>query len=363
MPISEREKFMRLALKLAKKGRGQTRSNPMVGCVLVKNGRIIATGYHAKFGGAHAEVIALRKAGGRAKGATAYLTLEPCVSFPGKKTGPCSERLIAAGVCRVVIAMLDPNPKVCGKGIALLKKNGVAVEIGLLEREASKLNYPNGAHAPAKKPLVTLKVAMSLDGYIAKMGKIAPRGKKYFSSPASLRFAHELRASCDAILVGVGTVLADDPALTTRLARGRDPLRVILDPELQIPFGANVLNDPNVLIVCANSHFSPSKKKRLEGLGFGVLSLKNKKGRIGWGLLLRELGSRGICSLLIEGGSHVISSALNEGAIDRAYFIIAPRIFGGGVPLLGDPVRSNRRIGAMSFRKLGADILIKTVFA
>jgi len=347
------EKFMQKALILATKGSGNAKTNPLVGCVIVKNGRIIASGFHAQFGGPHAEVVALGKAGKRARGATLYVNLEPCVPFKGKKTGPCAKAIVLAGVRRVVVAMQDPNPKVTGKGMAYLGKNGVIVDVGLLREAAAGINLPYLKFAKTKKPYVVLKVAASLDG------KITKRGAKYFSSKASLKFAHKLRSKADAILVGIGTVLADDPALTTRLVRGKDPLRVILDAKLRIPLNSKVLADRNVLIFCGNTGIGELKRKKLENLGFAVIPIKSKSGTLDWNSILKELGKRGVGRLLIEGGSSVIASALREGIVDRAYFIVVPEFFGEGVPLFASSLGRKISFKLISKKSLGRDILLE----
>ena len=224
------EKYMRMALRLAEKARGRTSPNPMVGAVVVKDGRVIATGYHKRAGEPHAEAIALAKAGAAAKGATLYVTLEPC-SHSNKRTPPCSPLVIQSGVKRVVIAMIDPNPKVSGGGVRAIRKAGVEVVTGVLEPEASRLNEEFIKHVTKKVPFVTLKIAQTLDGKIAT----ASGESKWITGKEAREAGHRLRDRNDAILAGINTVLKDNPSLTTRIAGGRDPLRVIVDSALRIP--------------------------------------------------------------------------------------------------------------------------------
>ncbi|MEK6953474.1 MAG: bifunctional diaminohydroxyphosphoribosylaminopyrimidine deaminase/5-amino-6-(5-phosphoribosylamino)uracil reductase RibD [Candidatus Micrarchaeota archaeon] len=354
MPASDDE-FMQKALILATKGLGATKTNPLVGAVIVKNGKVIATGYHAKFGVPHAEAVALKKAGKKARGAILYVNLEPCVHFEGKKTGPCSELIVNAGINHVVVSMLDPNPKVKGKGIAFLRRNGINVDVGVLKKAASELNLPHLKFVETKKPFVTLKVATSLDG------KITKKDAKYFSSKESLKFAHSLRAQSDAILVGIGTILADDPLLTTRLTRGNDPLRVILDAKLRIPLKAKVLADKNVLIFCEKVSYDGSNFKKLNQAGFSVILVKSKSGILDWNGILLELGRRNVGRLLIEGGSKVISSAFENRIVDKAYFIVVPEIFGVGKRLFGPHFKKAPRFELSSSSYLGRDRLLEFI--
>lgn len=340
-------------MQLALKGAGRTGSNPLVGCVIVKAGKIISIGYHSCFGGPHAEAIALRKAGREARGATIYTNLEPCCDFKGKKTPSCAEALVKAGVRRAVFPMLDPNLQVNGRGMRLLKKGGVKVKIGLLKKEALQLNAPYFKFIRTGKPYVFLKVAMSLDA------KISKKGRKYFSGKVSLRFAHKLRAGSDAILVGIGTVLKDNPLLTTRLVRGRDPLRIVLDGKLRIPLHANVLRDKNALLVAAKGEYPAAKRKLLESRGFEVLVIKGKGPIVDLDELLLQLGKRRISTLMIEGGSKVIASALNSRIVDKAHFLVVPEIFGEGTPLVGPHLGTGAKFKISSFSLLGKDLLVE----
>jgi diaminohydroxyphosphoribosylaminopyrimidine deaminase/5-amino-6-(5-phosphoribosylamino)uracil reductase len=322
------------ALELAARGRGRVEPNPMVGCVLVKGGRVIARGFHRRFGGPHAEAEALRAAGRAAAGATAYVTLEPCAHFG--KTPPCADALIAAGVRRVVAAMADPNPLVAGQGLRRLRRAGLRVETGLMRAEAEALNRPFVTFHRLWRPYVILKWGQSIDG------KIATRGgeSKWITSRESRRAAHRLRARVDAVIVGVGTVLADDPDLTARHARPlRRAARVILDRRLRTPPGARVVRSARrvpTLIACApgsRSAETAKRRRRLEAAGCEVVEVKSGRSGILPGALLSLLRSRGMTNVMVEGGSRVLGSFFDAGLVDEAVVFVAPRVIGGaGAP-------------------------------
>ncbi len=347
---------MQKALDLALLGAGSVKTNPLVGCVIEKKGKIIATGHHKQFGGPHAEAIALKSAGKNAKDSTVYITLEPCCYFKGKKTPPCVNALIDAKVKKVVIAAKDPNPKVAGKSIKLLKKNGIVVESGLLESEFRRMNAPYSKFIKTNLPFVFLKVAMSLDGFIWS------KSKTLLSSKTSLKFGHKLRASADAILVGINTILKDDPKLTVRLVKGKDPLRIILDNSLKIPLNSKVLNDSNALVVGSKTSFDPKKKIALEKKGISVLLLPSKNGKIDLHSLLKELGKRNICTLMVEGGSTIITSFFNENLFDKAFFVITPNILHEGIPVVSSDLKKFPKIKYVSFKSLGKDLLLEAKF-
>jgi diaminohydroxyphosphoribosylaminopyrimidine deaminase/5-amino-6-(5-phosphoribosylamino)uracil reductase len=348
-------RIMQFSLELARNGLGHTKTNPAVGCVIVKNGKIIGAGYHKQFGGPHAEVFALEEAGINAKGATVYLTLEPCVAFKGKKTPSCAGKLILAGVKKVIIATLDPNPKVSGKGLSLLRKAGIEVKIGVLEKEAVELILPYSKFIQTKKPFTFLKVAMSLDN------KIAKNGRKYISGKEWLEFVHKLRGESDAILVGIGTIQKDNPSLTTWLVNGKDPLRVILDTKLDIPMNSKVLSDKNILIVASKKEYDKTKYAQLRKKGFEILLLKSNQTHIDWALLLLELGNKNIGTLMIEGGSQIIGSALAAKIIDKAYFGIVPEFFGEGVDLISGSQAPDVKFKILSMKPMGKDYCIEAV--
>ncbi|MBN1161311.1 MAG: bifunctional diaminohydroxyphosphoribosylaminopyrimidine deaminase/5-amino-6-(5-phosphoribosylamino)uracil reductase RibD [Dehalococcoidales bacterium] len=327
------EQYMRLALKLARKGLGRTSPNPMVGAVIVKDGRIIARGYHKSFGLDHAEVAALKSAKEDVAGATLYVSLEPCRHHG--KTPPCTDAIIKAKIGRVVIAMLDPDPRMRGESVKLLRQKGIKTAIGVLEAEARALNEKYVKHRATGLPYVTLKWAQTLDGRIAAAGGSTTR----ISSPPSLKLAHKLRAVHDAILVGVNTVLKDDPQLTTRLVKGRNPLRIILDSRLRAPLDAKVLKDRDkagTLVVTTPRAPAP-KLAALKKTGVEVLTVPpDKAGRVDLKKLLEALGKRDVSSLLVEGGGEVITSFLRLGMADRLVVIIAPKILGKGTDSVGD---------------------------
>ncbi len=368
-------RHMRRALALAARAHGRTAPNPMVGCVLVKGGHVVGEGYHHKAGLPHAEVEALRDAGRRAKGATAYVSLEPC-NHHGR-TGPCTEALMAAGVARVVAAMGDPNPRVDGGGAERLRAAGIPTEIGLLEGEARALNAGFLKWAATGRPLVILKAAVSLDGSIAarsatvgsptassppSAGAVGASGDaRWITGEAARREAHRLRDRCDAVLVGAGTVRADDPALTTRMVRGRDPLRVILDGRLSTPPRAKVVV-PGTLVVASNT--APEAAERwLVARGAEVVRLPGHAGHVDPGALLEELGRRGVLELLVEGGASVHGSLIAAGLVDRAVIFVAPVLLGArGVPLLDWPgpptMAAAPRLHTVAVRRLGDDTML-----
>lgn len=321
--------YMLLALSLAERGRGETSPNPMVGAVIVRDGVIVGRGYHARAGGDHAEVAALREAGSRAEGATLYVTMEPCCHYG--KTPPCSDAVIRSGIRRVVAAMTDPNPSVCGGGFENLRRSGIEIEAGLFEERARLLNEAYLKHITTGIPFVTLKLAMTLDG------KIAARdgSSKWITGPESRKHVHLLRSWSDAVMVGSGTVLADNPRLTARDAGGRDPLRVILDPHLRIPPDAHVFDDTHVVVVAA---LQATSEKTVEMKRRGIEILRMEAGEKGIALpgLLAELGTRNITSVLCEGGGALASSLLRERLADKVSFFLAPKILGAGMDAFSD---------------------------
>ena len=319
---AQEKKFMQKALTLARRSQGYTAPNPPVGTVLVKNEKIIGQGYHAphdpirQTGQDHAEIIALKKAGRKAKNATLYVTLEPCCHHG--KTPPCVEAIIKSGIKEVFVATRDPNPLVAGRGIQALKKAKIKVQTGLLQEQADQLIAPFRKFIQHKIPFVILKIASSLDGKICT----AKGQSKWITSPVSRKYAHQLRKESDAILVGINTVLKDNPSLTTRHVKGSNPLRIILDSRLRIPFKAKVLKDKNVLII-TTPKASPAKRQKLEKLGYSLLVHKPK---INLKKLLRELAQRNVMQLLVEGGGQVFTSFLKQHLADKLILIIAPKI-------------------------------------
>jgi diaminohydroxyphosphoribosylaminopyrimidine deaminase/5-amino-6-(5-phosphoribosylamino)uracil reductase len=337
---------MGLALEMARQGQGCVEPNPMVGCVIVNGGRVVGQGCHEKFGEPHAEPNALRAAGRRARGATAYVTLEPCGHFG--KTPPCTDALIQAGVRRVVAAMKDPNPLVAGKGTRLLRAAGIAVEVGLLGDEAAALNAPFITFHTKKRPYVILKWAQSIDG------KIATRtgDSKWITALESRAAAHALRARVDAIIVGVGTVIADDPELTARLAPPkRSAARIVLDPHLRTPLGARVVRTARrtTTIIVVGNRPSARKSNRLGGAGCEVLSIATDKNGIRLPVLLKCLRDRGMTNVLVEGGGRTLGAFVQAGLADEAWIFVAPTLIGGETA--PGPLRN---LGPASMRDLPA---------
>ena len=322
------EKYMRRAIQLAAEGEGKTRPNPLVGAVVVKDGRIIGEGYHTKYGSLHAEREALAdctRRGESPKGAHIYVTLEPCC-HTGKQP-PCTEALVAASVGRVIIGSADPNPLVSGKGIEYLKQHGIQVETGFLEEECDALNSIFFHYITTGKPYVALKYAMTADGRIATV----TGASKWITGEKAREHAHRLRNRYAAILVGKNTVRSDDPMLNCRLPGGVNPLRIVLDSRLWIPLESRLVQTAReipLLVVCGGQA-SAEKKGQLERLGAEVLSIPGSDGRTDLAALVDELGRRGVDSLLIEGGSQVHYSALNAGIVNHIYSYVAPKIFGG----------------------------------
>jgi diaminohydroxyphosphoribosylaminopyrimidine deaminase/5-amino-6-(5-phosphoribosylamino)uracil reductase len=320
------EKFMRLALSLAEKAKGRTSPNPLVGAVIVRDGQIVGQGYHHKAGTPHAEIHAIANAGAKARGSTIYVSLEPCSHYG--RTGPCTQAIAEAGISRVVMAMVDPNPEVSGRGKAFLEDRGIKVRAGILEDEARRLNEAYIKYITTRRPFVVLKTAMSLDGKIAT----ASGRSRWITSEDSRRMVHQIRDEVDAIMVGIGTVLRDDPSLTTRLpdGRGQDPVRIILDSQARIPLSSKVLNldSPARTIVAVTSQASEEKVAQLKQYA-EVLVIPQREGKVDLQALMEKLGQMEVMSLLLEGGAEVNASALKAGIIDRVMVFIAPKLIGG----------------------------------
>lgn len=356
------EQFMRRALALAQKGQGRTRPNPMVGAVIVQNGRIVGEGHHERAGGPHAEVVALEAAAGATSGADLYVTLEPCCHHG--RTPPCTDRIIGAGIRRVVTSALDPNPLVSGGGVERLRAAGVLVELGLLSEEATTLNEAFIKFVKGRIPFVILKAAVSLDG------KIATRtgDSMWISGERSRQRVHQLRDQVDALIAGIGTIRRDDPRLTTRLPEGgRDPIRVIVDGLGPLPLDAKVFHSPSPsptwVAVAADA-----PRERIETLkrcGLMVLEAGGSRGRVCLAHLLKGLGEREITSVMIEGGEGIFTSAIEEGIIDKFFLFVAPVLVGGktapslfggaGIEQLAQAVRLRR----VRIEQLDGDLLIE----
>jgi diaminohydroxyphosphoribosylaminopyrimidine deaminase/5-amino-6-(5-phosphoribosylamino)uracil reductase len=321
--------WMRRALELASRGRGAVEPNPLVAAVLVREGEVVGEGWHQRFGGPHAEVEALRGAGNGARGATLYVTLEPCCHYG--KTAPCTRALIEAGVARVVAACRDPFPPVSANGLPELRAAGIAVEAGLLRREAQELNAPYFKHRATGRPFVTAKWAITLDGKVATR-----RGdSRWVSSAQARERVQQLRAVSDAVLVGIGTVLADDPLLTCRLPSARALTRIVLDGSAQLPLGSRLVESAaqSPVLVAATADAPAERVSALRARGVEVLLLPAAEERVSLEALLDELGRRGMTNLLVEGGPMVFAGFFVRRLVDAVVVYLAPKLIGGeGAP-------------------------------
>jgi diaminohydroxyphosphoribosylaminopyrimidine deaminase/5-amino-6-(5-phosphoribosylamino)uracil reductase len=353
--------FIKRTLTLAARARGMTSPNPMVGALLVKNGKILSEGYHKKAGTPHAEAIAIDAAGERAAGATLYVSLEPCC-HKDKRTPPCTQKIVAAGIERVVVSMKDPNPKVSGKGIEELRSAGIEVVSGIFEEQARRLNEYYIKHVATGVPFVVMKIAMTLDGKIATPGGES----KWITGEIARKAVHRLRAGVDAIMTAIGTVKADNPQLTCRVKRGKNPVRVIIDPELEIPPDANVLCVPPETMIVTRREESDARSQRestLADKGIRIVHFDGEK--VNLSRLMKELGGAGISSLLIEGGSSLNSYCIESGIVDKVMFFIAPKIIGGkdSYSAIGGKAFRNlqeaHRVRDVKIRKIGEDILVE----
>jgi len=343
--------LINMAISLASRARGKTSPNPMVGAVLVKNGRIIAEDYHKKPGAPHAEALVIQQAGERAKDSVLYVSLEPCCHTE-KRTPPCTKAILRAGIKRVVIAMKDPNPKVSGKGIRELEEAGIKVVSGILEEKARRLNETYIKYTTTKRPFVILKTAMTLDGKIA-----TPEGdSRWITGEKARKMVHRLRSSADAVMTAIGTVRADDPELTARIKGGKNPLRIVIDPDLEIPMHSRVLRIPPETIIVTKAMEKDRdvpkiyKANNLLNSGAKLLFFKESL-NLYW--LMERLGEMGITSLLIEGGSSLNAHALQDGIVDKVMFFIAPKILGGK--------ESYPAVGGRTFRRLEDAYALKDV--
>ena len=355
---------MRRALRLARLGAGRVHPNPLVGAVLVKNGRIVGEGAHLEFGGPHAEVNAARRAGKKTEGATLYVTLEPCAHFG--KTPPCADLLISLKIKKVVVGAIDPNPRVSGKGLRRLRAAGVEVASGVLREEAEVLNQDFACWMKKKRSYGVLKIAQSLDGKIAtKTGE-----SQWITGSESRGFAQTLRAESDAILVGIETVLKDNPLLSVRSLRQnvRQPLKVILDSGLRISPNARIFSKASSGSVCiATTSGAPRSKERLLAKKAKVIRIKAKEGRVDLEVLFRALAKEGIVRILIEGGGEVAADALSSRLVDEVYWFVAPKIIGGRAAVNsvgGVGISSLEKalpVKVLETRVLGGDFLIHGV--
>ncbi len=354
--------YMKRAIRLAEKGRGRTAPNPMVGAVVVREGELVGAGYHHAAGQPHAEIPALQAAGKSAKGATLYTNLEPCCHTK-KRTPPCTEAIIESGIVRVISAMKDPNPLVSGKGFQRLSDAGIRVEVGLLEAEASALNAVFIKNMKTGLPFVTLKAAMTLDGRIAT----ASGASKWISGETARREVDRLRAEADAVLVGIGTVLADDPMLALRHIKGRNPRRFIIDPHLKTPLDAKLVTTARSIptVILTTTQAAPYPIAALKAAGVIVRLIAMQDGIMPFPTILQDLSRQGVTHLLVEGGGGVNGVLLRSGCVDRVIFYISPRflcgedakgvVTGKAVPRL----EAAPALEGIKVRRMGNDIRIE----
>ncbi len=352
--------YMRMAIRLARKGIGKTNPNPMVGAVIVRNGKIIGRGYHKKCGDYHAEINAINNVKGSIRGSTIYINLEPCSHYG--RTPPCVDTLIKKGLKRVVVGTHDHNPEVNGKGIKILRSKGIKVDVGILDTECRQLNEHYFKFIKSGIPYVTAKYAQSLDGRIAtKTGD-----SQWISSEASRKYVHFLRSTNDGIMVGAGTVIADNPQLTVRHAKGKNPLRIIVDSKLRIPIKSSVLTDdnPHQTIIATTSNAPSRKITAIKKLGAEVLVVKKERnGKVSFSSLLKELGKREIMSVLVEGGSGMITALLKVNLVDKMIIPISPRILGKGLEAIGDlninKIKDAIKFSSFKTMKKGDDLIFE----
>ncbi|MBI2659392.1 bifunctional diaminohydroxyphosphoribosylaminopyrimidine deaminase/5-amino-6-(5-phosphoribosylamino)uracil reductase RibD [Candidatus Woesearchaeota archaeon] len=346
---------MDLAIRLAEKGKGLTSPNPLVGCIVVKRGRIVGKGFHKKAGTEHAEVLALNDAGKKAINSTLYVNIEPCSHWG--RTPPCTERIVEAGVREVIIGMKDPNPLV--DGFRELKFRGLKTKIGILEKEAKKLNEVFIKYMRTKRPFVILKVAMSVDGKIAT----STGDSKYITSREARAYVHQLRSEVDAVMIGLNTLLRDNPELTPRLVKGKDPMKIVVDSGLKIPKSCNLMKEPAKLIIATTGKAPKSRIKKLQQKGINVIVTKSKNGMVEMQDLMKQLGKHEIASVMVEGGSQLNSSAIKEGIVDRVLIFTAPKIIGNGIGAIGSlgikKIEKAISLKNPVCRRIGKDMLVE----
>lgn len=362
MKSNEDEKYMQKALNLAAQAQGRTSPNPMVGAVVVKDNQVMGEGYHMKAGTPHAEIHALQAAGDAARNATLYVNLEPCSHYG--RTPPCADAIVQAGVKRVVVAGLDPNPQVSGRGLKILHDAGIETCTGVLEQEAWKLNRAFFKYIQTRTPLVSLKVAMTLDGKIAT----STGDSRWISGETSRKYVHQLRNVYDGIMVGIGTVLKDDPMLNTRLEDedSRDPVRVIIDSNLDLPRSSNIVKTARQqkTIVFCGQQADDTSKEYLQDAGLTVVQLAVDEDKLPLEEVLRVLGEMEIMTLLVEGGGEINGYLIEKELIDKVYWFIAPKIVGGReapTPVGGRGIlqlKDALSVKSMEIQRFDEDILI-----
>jgi diaminohydroxyphosphoribosylaminopyrimidine deaminase/5-amino-6-(5-phosphoribosylamino)uracil reductase len=356
------EKFMREALRQARKGMGQTSPNPTVGAVIVRNGKVLSTGYHREAGLPHAEVEALNKLGAKATGDTLYVTLEPCNHYG--RTPPCTEAIVSSGIKRVVVGMKDPNPGVSGGGCEFLRDNGIQVKAGVLETECRQINEAFLKFVTSRRPFVIVKSALTLDGWTAT----ATGHSQWITNDKSRQFVHRLRDQVDGVMVGVRTVLADDPLLTVRLrrGRGRNPLRIVVDTHLRTPVNARILHQDSSsnTLIAVSADVPAEERRRFQREGVSILTCPTRGEMIDLGALMDILGTISVTSLLVEGGASIIGSMLRERLIDKFFIFKSTKILGGddGIPMAAGPgpkrIDQCLALKDIQTRRFGNDIMI-----
>ena len=353
--------FMDIALRLALRAQGFTSPNPLVGALVVKNGEIVGKGYHRKAGAPHAEIFALNQAGSQTKGATLYVTLEPCSHFG--KTPPCVNRILDSGIKKVVIGMKDPNPVNNGRSIRLLRNKGINVKVGILKEELEKINEPFIKYITKKMPFITVKIAQSLDGKIAtRLGD-----SRWITSKVAREYTHRLRKFYDAILVGINTVIKDDPRLNSPYSK-KQSIKIIIDSSLKIPLKAKALRNPSSVIIATTSINSRMRYNLLRKRGLKILKIPSKDKKVNLELLFKELAEVQITNILVEGGGKIIGSLFDEKLVDKVMFVIAPKIIGGrqavssvegvGIKYL----RQAAELKDLTVKRLNQDLLIEGKF-
>jgi diaminohydroxyphosphoribosylaminopyrimidine deaminase/5-amino-6-(5-phosphoribosylamino)uracil reductase len=356
------ESYIKLAIEIAKKGMGSVAPNPLVGCVIIKNERIVGAGFHEKYGGKHAEINAIESAIESVEGSSMFLNLEPC-NHSGL-TPPCTDKIIESKIKRVVVGTLDMNPLVSGSGIKKLKSAGIEVKVGILENECVALNKFFFKYIISGLPYVTLKIAQTLDGRIAdEHGE-----SKWISSTQSRRYVHDLRSKYDAVLVGAGTVKKDDPNLTVRMVEGRNPRRIVIDTDLSIK-STNKLylnnSDKKLIIVTSNKNTDKKNKiKRLENCGAHLIFVnEEEKNKLNLKEVLKELGKMKISSILVEGGGCIFTSFVKKNVFDEILLFIGPKILGAGLPVINNigikSIRNALKVKIGNCEKIGDDLMVE----
>lgn len=345
--------YIKKCFKLALRGSGYVSPNPLVGAVIVRDGEVLSEGWHEKFGGPHAEAYAIRKYDGDLSGATLYCNLEPCC-HTNKKTPPCSPLILSSGIKRVVISNLDPNPEVAGNGVKMLEDAGIEVITGVLEADGREINRFFFKHIRDKKPYVSLKIAASLDGYISTARDI----QTWLTGDNSKKYVHNLRASYDAVLVGANTIHVDNPNLNVREVKGRNPVKIVIDGNLSVsPDASVVMNQPDKLIIYTSENSNPDKISYLRKVGVNVATFPAEEdGTLDLDKVVADIGSRGLSSLLVEGGASIFSQFVASDLFDDIHLLTAPLILGSGVSFIS--VKKSKELKIKRSHKIGEDLLL-----